>query len=72
MPHLLHDGISDGFQVDVSLVRQVVEDVSGSDGLGSSLLVAEHQIYPLMQLTRYKLRLQSLKVIRLFIIIIKF
>ena len=58
--YLSHDGIGDGVQVKVALVREIVEDVGRPHCLWPTLFVAEDQVNPLMQLTRHKLRLQRL------------
>lgn len=53
-------GVGDGIQSDGTLVGQEVEDVESSYSLGPSLLITKYQIYPLVQLARHKLTLQSL------------
>ena len=58
---LLHHRVGDGVQVHVALVRHVVEDIGGADGLRATLLVAKDQVYPLVQLTRHDLRLEGLR-----------
>ena len=45
-------------QRDRALVREVVEDVVGGEGGGATLLVAEDQVDPLVDIRRDMLRLQ--------------
>lgn len=54
-------GVGDGVQVQRSLVRQVMENIESPNGLRSSLLVAEDEIDPLVQLTGHKFTLQRLR-----------
>ncbi len=54
-------GVGEGVQVHRSLVRQVMENIESPNGLRSSLLVAEDEIDPLVQLTRHKFTLQRLR-----------
>ena len=49
--HLSHDGVGDGVQVDVTLIRKVVEDISCPHSLRTALLVAKDEVDPLMKLT---------------------
>lgn len=53
-----HYGIGDALQVTATLVGEIVEDVGGAYGFGSTLLVAEYQVDPLVQLARHKFRFQ--------------
>lgn len=59
-PHLSEHGVANGAEVDRALIRQVIENIEGSGGFGSLLLVAEDQIDPLVELAGHKLTLQSL------------
>ena len=45
---LSHHGVQVGVQVHRGLVGEIIENIRGSDSLGSSLLVAEYQVYPLV------------------------
>lgn len=59
-PYLSEHGVIDGAEVDRPFVREIVENIEGSGGFGSLLLVAENQINPLVELAGHKLALQSL------------
>lgn len=61
LSYLSHLRVADGVQVHGALVRHVMENVEGPDGLRTLLLVAEDEIDPLVQLTRHKFTLQRLK-----------
>lgn len=54
-------GVPDGAKVDGTFICQIIENVEGSDGFGTLLLVAKYQVDPLMQLAGHKLALQGLK-----------
>jgi len=47
--------ICDGFQVDVAIVRQIIEDVGSTHSLRTSLPISEDEINPMMQLNGYNL-----------------
>ena len=57
--HFLH-GVIDLVDVHGSLVEQVVEDIVRSQGLFPSLLVAEDEVDPLVEVSRYVVTLQCL------------
>ena len=59
--HLSECGVVDGIQGDGALVGEVVEEVEGPGGLRAPLLVAKHQVHPLMQLARHRVTLQGLR-----------
>ena len=59
---LSHHGVQVGVQVHRGLVGEIIEDIGGSDSLGSSLFVAEYQVDPLVELARHELGLQRLSV----------
>lgn len=59
-PHLSEQGVVDGAQVDRTFVGQIIENIEGSGGFRSLLLVAKDQIDPLVKLAGHKLALQSL------------
>ena len=61
--HLSQDWISDCLEVDTAVVRQVIEDISSTHGLRSSLTVAKDEVNPVMKLNGHNLRLQCLTVI---------
>ena len=60
-----HDRVGDRFKVDLTVVRQVVENVGGAHCFRSALFVTEDKVDPLMKLTRHNLRLQRLKYVNL-------
>lgn len=59
-PHLSEHGVIDGAEVDCTFVGQIIENIEGSGGFRSLLLVAKDQIDPLVELAGHKLALQSL------------
>lgn len=59
--YLSEHGVADGAEVDGAFVGQIVENVEGSGGFGSLLLVSEDQIDPLVQLAGHKLALKGLQ-----------
>ena len=61
LAHLSECGVVDGIQGDGALVGEVVEEVEGPGRLRAPLLVAEHQVYPLVQLARHRVTLQGLR-----------
>ena len=56
-----HDRVGDRFKVDLTVVRQVVENVGGAHCFRSALFATEDKVDPLMKLTGHYLRLQRLK-----------
>lgn len=54
-------GVPDGAEVDGTFICQVIENIEGSGGFGTLLLVAKYQVDPLMQLAGHKLALQGLE-----------
>lgn len=56
-PHLSEHGIVDGAQVDCTFVCQIIEDIEGSGGFRSLLLVAKDEVNPLVELAGHKLAL---------------
>jgi len=42
------DRVRNGFQVDVAIIRQIVEDVGSADGLRTSLAISKDKINPVM------------------------
>lgn len=47
-PYLSEHGVGDGAKVDCTFVGQIIENIEGSGGFRSLLLVAEDQIDPLV------------------------
>lgn len=58
--HLSEHGVVDRAEVDCAFIGQIIENIEGSGGFGSLLLVAEDQINPLVKLAGHKLALQCL------------
>ncbi len=56
-PHIAEQGVVDGAQVDRTFVGQIIENIEGSGGFRSLLLVAKDQIDPLVKLAGHKLAL---------------
>jgi len=42
------NGICDGLQVDVAIIRQIVEDIGSTHGLWSSLAISKDEIDPMV------------------------
>lgn len=59
-PYLSEHGVADGAEVDCTFVGQIIENIEGSGGFRSLLLVAKDQIDPLVQLAGHKLALKGL------------
>lgn len=55
--YLSEHGVIDGAEVDSSFIGQVVENIEGSGGFRSLLLVAKNQVDPLVELAGHKLAL---------------